>query len=122
MSIPLWFAPYSSRIKAARLKENIVQTNLDDFSKSLESEYQSLLSEYNKYNTSLDYYEKQALGEAGIIIDQATLSYKAGAMDYLEYIMSLNRALDIRQNYLENLYECNKIIISLEYLNGKISE
>ncbi len=32
-----------------------------------------------------------------LIIEQATLSYKAGALDYLDYVLALDRALAIRQ-------------------------
>jgi heavy metal efflux system protein len=120
MTIPLWFRPYTSKIKAARIKEAMAQTNADYYSKSVENEFQSMLSEYEKYSHSLDYYENQALTEAGLIIDQATLSYKAGAMDYLDYIMSLNRALTIRLNYLNALNHFNQTIISLESITGKI--
>jgi heavy metal efflux system protein len=58
--------------------------------------------------------------EAEIIIDQASRSYKAGALDYLDYVLTLNRALTIRQNYLDALNSFNQTIISIEYVTGKI--
>jgi len=79
-----------------------------------------LLDEYNKYGSSVDYYEKQAVPEADLIIEQATRSYKAGALDYLNYVLTLNRALAIRQNYLDALNNFNQTIISIEYITGKI--
>ena len=72
----------------------------------LHGNYQSLLDEYNKFSSSVDYYEKQAVPEADLIIEQATRSYKAGALDYLDYVLTLNRALAIRQNYLDALNNC----------------
>lgn len=120
IAIPLWFKPYTSKIKSARLNEQIAQTNAEYYSKSLLGTYQSLLGEYAKYNNSLTYYENQAVPEADLIIGQATLSYKAGAMDYLEYIMNLGRALDIKQNYLDALNSFNQTIINIEFITGKI--
>lgn len=120
ISIPLWFAPYSSKIKAAKLKERVAQTNAEYYRKSLSGSYRSLLDEYAKYNNSVVYYEKQAVPEAELIIDQATRSYKAGAMDYLDYILNLNRALGIKQNYLDALNGYNQTIINLESVTGKI--
>jgi len=120
IAIPLWIKPYSAKTKAARLNEQIAQTNAEYFRKSLEGQYRSLLEEYTKYSNSLNYYEKQAVPEANMIIDQATRSYKAGAMDYLDYILNLNRALGIRQNYLEALNNCNQILISIDFLTGKL--
>ena len=120
ISVPLWITPYTSRAKAAKISENIARTNAENYDKSLTDSYQSLLDEYNKYTSSVDYYEKQAVPEADIIIDQATKSYKAGALDYLDYVLTLNRALAIRQNYLEALNSYNQTIISIEYITGKI--
>jgi cobalt-zinc-cadmium resistance protein CzcA len=120
ISVPLWFVPYTSRAKAAKISENIARTNAENYTKSLAGNYQSLLDEYNKYSSSVDYYETQAVPEADLIIDQAIRSYKAGALDYLDYILTLNRALAIRQNYLDALNSLNQTIISIEYITGKI--
>jgi cobalt-zinc-cadmium resistance protein CzcA len=120
ISIPLWFTPHTSRAKAAKISENIARTNAENYTKSLTGNYQSLLDEYNKYASSVDYYEKQAVPEADLIIEQATRSYKAGALDYLDYVLTLNRALTIRQNYLDALNNFNQTIIAIEYITGKI--
>jgi heavy metal efflux system protein len=120
ISVPLWFSPYRSRAKAAKITENIARTNAENYTKSISGNFQSLLDEYNKYTSSVDYYEKQAVPEADLIIEQASLSYKAGALDYLDYVLTLNRALAIRQNYLEALNNFNQTIIAIEYITGKI--
>ena len=120
ISVPLWFSPYTSRAKAAKITENIARTNAESYNKSVYGNYQSLIDEYNKYASSVDYYEKQAVPEADLIIDQATRSYKAGALDYLDYVLTLNRALAIRQNYLDALNNFNQTIIAIEYITGKI--
>ena len=69
---------------------------------------------------SVDYYEKQAVPEADLIIEQATRSLPGRGMDYLDYVLNLNRALAIRQNYLDALNSYNQTIISIEYITGKI--
>jgi heavy metal efflux system protein len=120
IAIPLWFVPYSSKTKAAKLKVLVAQTNAEYYSKSLSGNYRSLMGEFAKFSNSVDYYEKQAIPEADIIIDQATHSYKAGAMDYLDYILNLSRALNIKQNYLDALNNYNQTIISIDFITGKI--
>jgi len=120
IAVPLWVAPYASKSKVARLKELVAQTDAHYFSKSLLGNYHSLLGEYSKFRSSLDYYEQQAIPEANLIIDQATRSYKGGAMDYLDYILNLNRALSIKQNYLDALNNYNQIIINIQSITGKI--
>ena len=119
IAIPLWYLPHASRIKAARISEKIALTNAGALSKSLVGNYQSLLREYGKQLGSVEYYEQQALPEAALIIEQSTRSYKAGDLDYLGYVLSLNRALDIKQNYLEALNGYNQTIINIEFITGK---
>jgi len=120
ISIPLWLTPYTSRAKAAKITENIVRTDAEYYNKSITGNYRSLIDEFRKFSSSVDFYEKQAVPEAAIIIEQATRSYKAGALDYLEYVLTLNRALAIRQNYLDAINSCNQTIISIEFITGKI--
>jgi cobalt-zinc-cadmium resistance protein CzcA len=120
IAIPLWVVPFSSKVKAAKLKEQVASTNAEQYSKSLQANYQSLMDELEKYRVSIDYYEKQAIPEANLIIDQSTRAYKAGALDYLDYVLSLGRALTIKQNYLDALNSCNQTIINIEYISGKI--
>lgn len=120
ISVPLWFTPYTSRNKAARINEAIAANNAEEYSKSVSGNYKSLLDEFRKYSSTVDYYEKQAVPEADLIIEQAILSYRAGALDYLDYVTTLNRALAIRQSYLEAIFSYNQTVISLEYITGKI--
>ncbi len=120
IAVPLWFAPYSAKVKAAKFKEKVAQTNAEYYSKSLSGNYRSLMLEFSKNSNSVDYYEKQAIPEADLIIEQATRSYKAGAMDYLDYILSLNRALSIKQNYLDAQNNYNQTVISIDFITGKI--
>jgi heavy metal efflux system protein len=120
ISIPLWFPSYTSKSKAAKINEEIARNDAEYFSRSVTGNYQTLLDEYDKFSSSVDYYEKQAVPEANLIIEQANLSYKAGALDYLEYVLTLSRALVIRQNYIDALNNCNQTVISLEYIIGKI--
>jgi cobalt-zinc-cadmium resistance protein CzcA len=120
IAVPLWFVSYTSKAKAAGLQEEAARINAEYYSRLLTGNYRSLLSEFSKYKNSLDYFENQAIPEAGIIIDQTVKSYKAGAMDYLEYIMNLKRALQIRMNYLDALNSYNQTIINIEYITGKI--
>jgi cobalt-zinc-cadmium resistance protein CzcA len=120
ISIPIWITPYASKTKAARLNREIAKTNSQQFANTVKGNYHDLIGEFSKWNNIIDYYEQQAVPEANSIIEQSTLSYKNGAMDYIDYILNLNQALEIRQNYLEALNNLNQTIITIEYITGKI--
>ncbi len=120
IAIPLWFSPYSAKIKAAKIREQVAILNAGNYSKTIQGKYLSLLDECDKFKSSVEYYEKQAVPEAGIIIDQSIRSYKAGALDYLDYVLSLSRALSIKQNYLDALNSYNQTVINIEFFTGKV--
>ncbi|HNW55058.1 MAG TPA: TolC family protein, partial [Bacteroidales bacterium] len=119
ITVPLWYKPFSAKVKAAGIQQNIAKANAEAYHKTLFSNYRSLLDELEKYNRSVDFYEQQAVPEANYIIGQSGLSYKAGDMDYLDFVLSLNRALSIRQNYLDALNSYMQTLINLEYITGK---
>ena len=119
ITVPIWFKTYAAKAKAAGIRQNVAQNNAEAYAKTLASGYRSLLDEYDKYSKSLDFYEQQAVPEAEYIIEQSGRSYKAGAMDYLDYVLSLNRALIIKQNYIDALNSYIQTIINIEYLSGK---
>ena len=120
LALPLWLTPYTSRVKAARINEHIARTNADYFSRSAEVNFMNLLEELKKYQSTVEFYEKQAVPEAEIIVEQASRSYKAGALDYLEYVLTLNRALAVRQNYLDAINNYNQTNILIDNSEGKI--
>jgi cobalt-zinc-cadmium resistance protein CzcA len=120
LSIPIWFAPYSSKAKSAELRQKAAMANAENDSKMLQGNFKALLDEYERYSRSIDYYERQAVPEASMIIEQATRSYKAGELDYLEYIQNLDHALTIKEASLEALNNLNQTVCKIESLTGKI--
>ncbi len=120
IAVPIWYPSFSARSKAAGINETVAKTNAEYFQKSLSGNFRSLLEEYRKYYATVEYYEKQAVPEAELIISQASLAYRAGALDYMDYVITLNRAISIKQNYLDAVNNFNQTIISIEYLYGKI--
>ena len=119
VSVPIIFMPQVYTNKAARLKIKSAEIHADYVKQSINGTYNSLYNEYLKYAKSVDYYENQAIPEADLIIKQANASYKAGALDYLDYILSLNQVLEIREQYLEEINNLNQTVISIENILGK---
>ncbi len=119
IAIPLWFYPQVAKIKAAKINQQIAKTNAQSYKTALEGEFEALIQNFKRCQSSIDYYEQLALPQADMIINQSTKSYKAGALDYLEYIQSLSRALQIKNSYLETLNQYNQSVIAIEFIIGK---
>jgi cobalt-zinc-cadmium resistance protein CzcA len=120
ITIPLWPFPHVSRVKAAGIRQKIAHTNAERYNNTLMGNYRELQLEYQKNQTSIDYYRNQAIPEAEAIINQATRSYKAGALDYNNYILLISQAISIENNYLETLNTFNQTVIQIDFLTGKI--
>ncbi len=120
IAMPLWFLPYTSKAKAARISVDIARNQADYYARSLSVSYHELLDEYDKYLGTVEYYEQQVLPEADMIIEQATRGYKAGVMDYIDYALNLAHAMKIKEDYLEALNNYNQTIINFESITGKI--
>ena len=116
LSIPILFAARKGKIESARLNEKMAAENFQFQSNALNHTLHIRIQEYEKYRRSVTYFETQALQQAQVIISQAGKSYKAGAIDYMEYVQNLRQGLEIRENYLETLNAYNQSVISIELL------
>ena len=119
VSIPLWAKPDLARIKAAKLNQQKAETEADYYQTVLLGEYERVVQDYLKYKYTLETYEANALPQAELILSNATKSFEGGAIDYVEYIQGLTNALEIKNSYLNILYQYNQSIIAIEYLAGK---
>jgi heavy metal efflux system protein len=121
VTIPLLFFSQSSQIKAARVNNLIAQNNYAYYNTSVKGELQTLLQEFMKLKTSLDYYINSAIPQADLIIKQAGKGYLSGDIDYVEYVLNLDKALEIKSNYLVTLNDYDLSIITIDKLLGKIN-
>ena len=120
ISIPLLFFSQSAKIKASKINQLIAQNNYEYYKTEVFGEFQTLLQEYLKYKSSLEFYEKTALPQSELIIQQAGKSYKSGNIDYVEYVLSLDKALEIKADYLQMLDQYNQSVIAIDNIMGKI--
>ena len=119
IAIPLWFFPQSAKIQASKIKERISQNNANYQKTIVISNFNTLFLQFQKSKASLDYFEKTALKQADLIVNHSSKSYQAGDISYNEYLLSLDKAIEIKTNYLQTLEEYNQAIIEIEKIQGK---
>ncbi len=120
VSLPLWFAPHTARIKAASIATEVVKKQNESFILNLTQQYNQALQELNKNRNSLIYYRSAALKTADLLITQSRLAFKSGEVDHTVLLLNLKQALAIREGYLIALQQYNQSVIIIDYLNGKI--
>jgi cobalt-zinc-cadmium resistance protein CzcA len=120
VSIPLIFGSQAAKIQATNINKQIAQNNYLYYNNVIFGEFQNLLLEYQKFSSSLLYYENTALKQSDMIIDKSGKAYLAGDISYVEYVLNLDKALEIKSNYLLTINEYNQSIISLNKILGKV--
>lgn len=118
ISIPLWYAPHQSRVKAAEYRRQSQQSNFEQDQANLESQYQQAMQNFVNSRESLEYYTTSALRNADLILKQSQVAFRAGEISYAEFLLGLRNAISIKENYLQTLNDYNQSIIYLQYLSG----
>ncbi|HUH27909.1 TolC family protein, partial [Gelidibacter sp.] len=116
VSIPLWFGANKAKINAAKTETMIMADESENYKMQLESRYQGLLSDLNKFQEGVDYYETTGGKLAKELTTSASKSFQNGEIDFLQYVQLLESAKNIQITYLQNLNAYNATVLELNYL------
>ena len=120
ISIPLWFFPQKSRVKAAKADALVAENQYLEQKAVTESRVSQLIKSLEKTQKTLDYYQEGALLLAEEQITTAELASKEGEIDYVNYITILNSAIRIKQNHIQFINQYNQQFIELQYQLGNL--
>ncbi|MBJ7882528.1 CusA/CzcA family heavy metal efflux RND transporter [Gelidibacter salicanalis] len=120
ISIPLWFLPQQSRVRAAKADARVVENQYLEQKAVIESRVSQLTKSIAKTKKILQFYEEGALLLAEEQITTAQLASKEGEIDYVNYITILNSAIQIKQNHLQYINQYNQQTIDLQYQLGNL--
>ncbi|MCM4161672.1 CusA/CzcA family heavy metal efflux RND transporter [Antarcticibacterium flavum] len=120
ISIPLWFFPQKSRVKAAKADAMVAENQYLEQKAVTESRVSQLTKSLEKTKKILQYYEEGALLLAEQQITTAQLASKEGEIDYVNYITILNSAIRIKQNHLQYINQYNQQTIDMQYQLGNL--
>lgn len=118
ISISIFNKPLKKRIQASELNRQVAETNLAYNQSLVVSEWKQALETYQKFKSSVEYYRSSAVPNAELILYQSQRGYQQGDATYIEYLVALQNALQIKENFLQELNRLNKSIIRLEFLAG----
>ncbi len=116
VKIPILFGGQRSKIKAAKIAQEVVFEQKQDYQARLHAEHQSLLAKLQQYDEAINYYETLGKSLSEEIIKTANRTFKEGEIDFFQYIQSLETAKDIQLNYLEQLNQYNQTVITINHL------
>lgn len=115
-AFPLFGAgAYKNKIRVANTEVEIQQKQLALKTQQLNTERQTTLTEIEKSQAMLKFYETTGLGQAEEIIKAATLGYKSGEISFAELSQFISQAINTRTNYLDILNKYNQSVIRFNY-------
>jgi cobalt-zinc-cadmium resistance protein CzcA len=118
VGIPIFQKGIRASIHSAQMMEE-VKANMYAAKKSeINAQIQEKYVLYNATMIQLEQYEKSALPNARLIRSVSEQQFGSGQINYLEYVMLTNQAINIESEYLELKRNLNAYIIELHYLTG----
>lgn len=119
VGVPLFYKAQKARINAANEAVLIGENELEYSKLQLNSELQSALAKHENNLEILSYFENTQLPNAALIYNTALQQFTAGEINYLEWTMLHNQALQIKSNYMDALKEFNDTGIQINFLINK---
>lgn len=117
VGLPLWFWwEQTGNIKEAGYELDIASADELSSAKNIENEMNQIFEEYENSSRQTAFFNTEAMPEADEIIRQAMISYREGAIDYVEYLQALQIVYDTRTQYLRSLFIYYSSIFKMEKL------
>ena len=115
LSIPLFTATHN-KVKAYEYQRQAALEQAKQTEKQLNTRWINLWESYQLNLQKYQFYKDEALPEAQRIIKANQLGYSAGEISYVEYLYTLQTAVDTRLAFLESIEALNQKVIELQSL------
>ena len=118
IAMPLLGGAQRARIAAAKIGEEAARVQLAYANTQFGTQLSTLRQQLARAQASLRYYENYALPQARLILDTAEKSFRAGDIEYVEYVVNTQPAWQIQEAYFEQLRQYNELVTNIQALAG----
>jgi cobalt-zinc-cadmium resistance protein CzcA len=118
IALPLWFVPHKAKVQAAELNYKASAQHFKNLQKQIETQRNQAIEKSRNINTTLSYYTQYALPQANMLLQQSVAMYQKGEIAYTEFVLNLQKAITIKEDYLLAYKESKQINLLIEYLSG----
>lgn len=116
VGISLFNQAGKAKVKAAKVGEQLAEAKYQVVAAGLQAEIKKAVEEQRKFRSALAYFKSSALPQADVIVHNAFSNYKNGNINYLEWGMLMQNAINIRMQYLDAIRGLNNSIFQIQYL------
>ncbi len=116
LKIPILFSGNAAKIKASKIAEEVLENQEAEYKIRLKTKQAELYAQLKKHQEALSYYQEEGEQLSQEIFKTAKISYESGEINFFQYIQSIENALEILLDYLNNLNAYNQVVLEINYL------
>jgi cobalt-zinc-cadmium resistance protein CzcA len=116
VGIPLFNKAQKLAIEAQRVNEKIAENNYQLALNNLNMQYKQYTIQYQNALKETDYFQNDGLKNAETILKTANLQFYNGEINYLDYVLLVNQALDIRNRSIDSVKKLNDAVTEMNVL------
>ncbi len=116
VGIPIFTAAQKAKINSEKVNKLVAESSYSVGLQSLNNAYRTAIVEYEKFQKTVEYFEKTALNNSTLISTTAQQQLVNGSINYLEWVTLINQATTIRNDYIEAIKSLNESAIQINYL------
>lgn len=116
VGIPIFTAGQKAKINSEKVNKLVAESSYSVGLQSLNLAYRTAIIEFEKFQKTVEYFEKTALNNSTIISTTAQQQLVNGNINFLEWVTLINQATAIRNDYIEAIKNLNDSAIQIKYL------
>ena len=116
LGIPLFFGEQKARVQAGKFGAEAAVKFRDDYQRRYESRLTALHARLGKHQMAISYYEETGRELSAEMIRAAKVSFESGEINFLEFTLMIDAALEIQMKYLDELLAYNQVVLEINYL------
>ena len=116
VSLPIFTGGQKARIEAAKVAQSVAESELKNTEFNLQNQLKKAREIYQSNLEIVSKYESSDLKNADVITETAKRQFIGGEINYLEFVILVNQAVQLKNNYTDAVWKLNQSAIELEYL------
>ena len=116
LGIPLFFGEQRAKVNAKKFAIQATGNIQDHYFRQYNMRVNELRESLGKYADALHHYEERGKHLSTELIRSSRLGYQAGEIDFFRFALSVDRAVQIKLDHLENLYNYNELVLEINFL------
>lgn len=116
VSLPIFSGGQKASIEAAKVAQSVAESELKNTEFNLQNQLKKAREIYQSNLEIVSKYESSDLKNADVITETAKRQFIGGEINYLEFVILVNQAVQLKNNYTDAVWKLNQSAIELEYL------